>query len=312
MTSNFTMASGGGFTFSIFQQPTPPPPQVYRSNEGVGYPSCSRALMKIPPNRNDANGYYKTLGLDPSATLAEIKKAGRRLLRENHPDTEPEDCTEEQRAARRKIFDRIKEILSVLTDPIHKMNYDSIQQGRKLIDSEVLAEMEEQGIAHNDPGIEKFANAPDGDPDHKGPNRKERRRRAKDKMWDYLATDHNEMDLVNVQEWYAYLLKVAPMVRFEGVIKVLMHDGKSSAFKPMGGILLVPRRWEPSLGLAMHMMLRHIGWPDTSKPRYPVPHLDPSPRFGPFFGTGVNGGGGLLISASGNNLPVMRQDVGPS
>jgi DnaJ-class molecular chaperone len=45
----------------------------------------------------DYQDYYQTLGLDRTATLAEIKKAFRRLAREHHPDAKPGDSAAERK-----------------------------------------------------------------------------------------------------------------------------------------------------------------------------------------------------------------------
>ena len=64
--------------------------------------------------------YYKTLGVPRSATPAEIKKAYRKLARENHPDTRPGDLKAEQR------FKAINEANAVLTDPDKRKRYDAL------------------------------------------------------------------------------------------------------------------------------------------------------------------------------------------
>lgn len=290
MTSSFTSDGTGGFTFSVFAPP-PPVPEMYRSEEGTGYPSCSRALAKIPPNFNDANGYYALLGVEPWSPMPEIKRALRKKLALHHPDGPEPDL---------KLFMRFKEIATVLTNPIHKANYDSIPRGRKLIDSVVLEQMEEQGIQADSPGVQQFAASPEdmGTDSNTG-----RKVKPKERYWDYLATEHNELDLINAQEWYAYLLEVAPIFRFEATIKILLHDGRSSAFKKMGSIMLIPRGWEPSVLLAFAMMERHLGLPDYTKPRYNHgEEQEPAftvtrPRWS---GTGLNGGGGLLAVRTPN------------
>lgn len=62
--------------------------------------------------------YYKILGVDRKAPLAEIKKSFRKLARKFHPDLNPGD-----KAAEAK-FKEIQEAYSVLKDPKKKSQYD--------------------------------------------------------------------------------------------------------------------------------------------------------------------------------------------
>lgn len=62
--------------------------------------------------------YYKALGVDRKAPLAEIKKAYRRLARKFHPDLNPGD-----KAAEAK-FKEIQEAYSVLSDAKKRAQYD--------------------------------------------------------------------------------------------------------------------------------------------------------------------------------------------
>jgi curved DNA-binding protein len=55
--------------------------------------------------------YYATLGVDRSASQDEIRKADRKLARENHPDVKPGDTAAEQR------FKDLNEANTVLSDP---------------------------------------------------------------------------------------------------------------------------------------------------------------------------------------------------
>ncbi len=66
----------------------------------------------------DKRDYYEVLGLSKSATDADIKKAYRRLAKENHPDLNPGDAAAEAR------FKEIAEAYAVLSDPDKKAKYD--------------------------------------------------------------------------------------------------------------------------------------------------------------------------------------------
>ncbi|MEE1753518.1 molecular chaperone DnaJ [Streptomyces sp. SP18CS02] len=62
--------------------------------------------------------YYKVLGVPKDATEAEIKKAYRKLARENHPDANKGDTRAEER------FKEISEANDILGDPKKRKEYD--------------------------------------------------------------------------------------------------------------------------------------------------------------------------------------------
>ena len=62
--------------------------------------------------------YYKTLGIDKTATQDDIKKAYRKLARKYHPDMNPNDKTAEQK------FKEINEANEVLSNPENRAKYD--------------------------------------------------------------------------------------------------------------------------------------------------------------------------------------------
>ena len=64
--------------------------------------------------------YYATLGVDKGASQADIKKAFRRLARENHPDVNKGDAAAEKR------FKEISEANEVLSDPDKRKAYDQL------------------------------------------------------------------------------------------------------------------------------------------------------------------------------------------
>jgi molecular chaperone DnaJ len=62
--------------------------------------------------------YYKTLGVPKDASAADIKKAYRKLARENHPDNNTGDTKAEDR------FKEVSEAYSVLSDTTRRKEYD--------------------------------------------------------------------------------------------------------------------------------------------------------------------------------------------
>lgn len=62
--------------------------------------------------------FYKVLGVSKDADADAIKKAYRKLARENHPDSKPGDMAAEDR------FKSISEAYSVLSDPAKRKEYD--------------------------------------------------------------------------------------------------------------------------------------------------------------------------------------------
>ena len=62
--------------------------------------------------------YYKVLGVSKNATAEEIKKAFRKIARQNHPDQNPDNAAAEKR------FKEASEANSVLSDPKKRKEYD--------------------------------------------------------------------------------------------------------------------------------------------------------------------------------------------
>src|SRR3954451_20801621 len=67
--------------------------------------------------------FYKVLGVAKDASAAEIKKAYRKLARENHPDSHPGDQAAEER------FKAIAEAYDVVGDAEKRKQYDELRSG---------------------------------------------------------------------------------------------------------------------------------------------------------------------------------------
>ena len=65
--------------------------------------------------------FYKTLGVSKDASAAEIKKAYRKLARDNHPDGRPGDKAAEER------FKAVAEAYDVVDDPPKRKQYDEMR-----------------------------------------------------------------------------------------------------------------------------------------------------------------------------------------
>lgn len=66
--------------------------------------------------------YYQILGLDEKATSEEIKKAYRKIAKENHPDKNPGDSAAEER------FKAASEAYDTLSDPDKRKKYDQLRR----------------------------------------------------------------------------------------------------------------------------------------------------------------------------------------
>ena len=86
--------------------------------------------------------YYKVLGLNKSATTAEIKKAYRKLARKHHPDVNPND-----KAAEHK-FKEINEANEVLSDPEKRKKYDKYGKDWQHGDAYEQAQRQQQSQTH--------------------------------------------------------------------------------------------------------------------------------------------------------------------
>lgn len=190
---------------------------------GVGYPSCSRALARVPRNTADPNGYYYELGLYPWSSDAEIKSALRSAFRRYHPDgSSPDEAR----------FLRVQEISDALTDPAMKYKYDHTPDDELFVDSEVRAVMDEVGIP-------KSALSPFAVEELPG-----------EIFFDYFSDGVEPFDCLKSQYWYYNFVAIAPIFHYTRAIRVKLCDGTIPLWYPLSGMMVIPRDFEPSTTLA--------------------------------------------------------------
>ncbi|WP_018341492.1 DnaJ C-terminal domain-containing protein [Cytophaga aurantiaca] len=86
--------------------------------------------------------YYKILGIDKSATEADIKKAYRKMARKYHPDVNPDDKAAEQK------FKEVNEANEVLSNAENRKKYDAYGDNWK------------QGNAYANAGQQRYQRPP--------------------------------------------------------------------------------------------------------------------------------------------------------
>ena len=227
-------------------------------NPGVGYPSCQRGLARKAKSFRDNNGYYKHIGVLPTASKQEIRAKLATLYRRTHPDTGWAPDTEE--------FMYLREIAKVLLNDRRRERYDNLAPGEMWMDSRVKAKLREHendaiamgdGNPLDDPLIRGAFRRVEADPevveqfeDDGGALREDRQRamnaEAAKGGYDYFAEHHRgHEDWSLAQQWYAHLVAVAPLFGYTRAVRVWLHD-KDNEWLDVGGIFKIKRAWEPS------------------------------------------------------------------
>jgi len=78
--------------------------------------NSSLEIVRVVRKRADVGGYYRLLGVEPDADERELKRAGRRILLEMHPD----------RGGDEGEFAKALEAYHALTDPSARAAYDAL------------------------------------------------------------------------------------------------------------------------------------------------------------------------------------------
>lgn len=90
--------------------------------KGIGYPSCSREVVKRARNTRDPLGLYGLLGVTPWASDTEIKRAYRDLSRAYHPDGSSPD---------REKFEEVSRAYRVLSES--RDEYNELPDGLEVL-----------------------------------------------------------------------------------------------------------------------------------------------------------------------------------
>jgi hypothetical protein len=171
----------------------------FEFHPGRGWLTAETALVQHV-NRNDANGYYKTLGLPPDATREEIKAAYRRLAKRLHPD----------RGGDEELFRFVADIASTLLDPKTKSLYDSVGS-----DSIFLGTMEQEELARSGLSAKENGNVEQKTTIHKEPQTQH---------WACLITPGLSPGQ-DTDAWAILCREVSPAVGYRGKIRVGVVEG---------------------------------------------------------------------------------------
>lgn len=223
------------------------PSRLYDSRRtaaaGIGFPSCSTALERYSPNPegHDPHGYYREIGVSPTASAEEIRARVRVLYRRYHPDTGVRPDTER--------FQRVRNIAKVLLDSVERVKYDNTPEGMRLMDAVFADELSK--LPPED--LEGWVTVDSLRPDWLKPPKPLKIT----PRFDYFAVEHRPGDSLIAQQWYHYLMSVALESPHRGRLRVMLFDGAKPYWSADAEILMVPRAWESSEFAARHLM-RHI------------------------------------------------------
>ncbi|ACU41695.1 DnaJ-like chaperonin [Mycobacterium phage DirtMonster] len=217
-------------------------------SRGIGYPSCNTELALIPPNTADPHGYYAEIGVNPWASMDQIRFRVRHLYRTYHPDTGIEPDVDK--------LNRVRNIASVLLDPLARDKYNRTPKGMRLMDAVFAAELSKLDDLQtlDEVELQRVLKPVKANPygAHNAGTR-----------YDYFAINSHRdpwrADGLKAQLWYHFLVEAAPLVNYRRVIKVLMTDGPAE-YHHDACMMVIPRSWEPSQSLAYSLFTHVAGF----------------------------------------------------
>lgn len=110
-----------------------------------------------------SNYYYKVLNISPEDNLEQVKKAYRKLMKENHPDFFPEEKQELQKLKTIQINEAYKRILDTFKDKTDKVKNPSIktytQNETTQKDNKTVGFHKDLSYVYYKRGFENFSNA---------------------------------------------------------------------------------------------------------------------------------------------------------
>lgn len=192
---------------------------VMASISGTWLPNSSLALVKVELAGNDPRGLYRLLGISPTSTEQEVRRAAKRRMLESHPDT----------GGDQEEFSLVLEAYETLNDRAKRAAYD-----KERPQSKVTVKREPKGVWEppvTEAGEPAFFKEP--------------------------QSILSEADIALVREWQSMLLEAAH--GFGTALDIKAGIGKCpSGYAIEDGIAVIDREAVPQRWAAMLFILREM------------------------------------------------------